>query len=253
MSDLLTNLRFDGAVARLAMNRPDARNALSITLLESLIARVGEVGAASTPPTVLVLTGNGPAFCAGMDLRAVLGDPDAGSTLLALLAELTLRMRRLPMALIAAVNGAAIGGGCGLACVCDFVLTHDDAKLGFPEVDLGVCPAVVAPWVVRRLGAGKARHVLLAGGVMTGREAAEIGLATSSVPTLADLEPAVGGLAERLSKAGPLALRETKRLLNALDGSDDDTLVRRGAELSASVLATDDAQSRLRQHFAPKA
>ncbi|HRQ72343.1 MAG TPA: enoyl-CoA hydratase/isomerase family protein [Phycisphaerales bacterium] len=253
MSDTLTSLRIDGAVARLAMNRPDARNALSITLLESLIARVGEVGAASTPPTVLVLTGNGPAFCAGMDLRAVLGDPDAGSTLLALLAELTLRLRRLPMALIAAVNGAAIGGGCGLACVCDFVLTHDDAKLGFPEVDLGVCPAVVAPWVVRRLGAGKARHVLLAGGVMTGREAAEIGLATSSVPTLADLEPAVEELAERLSKAGPLALRETKRLLNALDGSDDDTLVRRGAELSASVLATDDAQSRLRQRFAPKA
>jgi len=253
MSDSLTSLTIDGAVARLALNRPDARNALSIALLESLLARVAEIDKAATPPTVLVLTGNGPAFCAGMDLRAVLDDPGAGTTLLALLADLTLRMRTLPMALVAAVNGAAIGGGCGLACVCDFVLTHGDAKLGFPEVDLGVCPAVVAPWVVRRLGAGRARQVLLGGGVMTGREAAGIGLATRSVPTSADLEPAVAELADRLSKAGPLALRETKRLLNALDGSDDEAVVRRGAEISASVLATPDAQSRLRQRFAAKA
>ena len=253
MSDTLTNLTIEGLVARLTLNRPDARNALSISLLESLLTRVGEIGAAATPPTVLVLAGAGPAFCAGMDLRAVLGDPNAGSTLLRLLADLTIRMRNLPVALIAAVNGAAVGGGCGLACVCDFVLTHDDARLGFPEVDLGVCPAVVAPWVVRRLGAGRARQVLLGGGVMSGREAAEIGLATRSVPALADLEPAVAELAQRLSKAGPLALRQTKLLLNALDGSDDETLVQRGAELSASVLATTDAQSRLRQRFTPKA
>ncbi|MCL4742223.1 MAG: enoyl-CoA hydratase/isomerase family protein [Phycisphaerales bacterium] len=253
MSEPLTNLTIDRAVARLTLNRPDARNALSIALLESLLARVDEIETAATPPTVLVLTGAGPAFCAGMDLRAVLGDPAAGSTLLGLLADLTLRMRGLPAALVAAVNGAAIGGGCGLACVCDFVLTHDDAKLGFPEVDLGVCPAVVAPWVVRRLGAGRARQVLLGGGVMTGREAAQIGLATMSVPTFADLEPTVAELAARLSKAGPLALRETKRLLNALDGSDDADIVRRGAGISASVLATPDAQSRLRERFAPRA
>ncbi|MCW5777073.1 MAG: enoyl-CoA hydratase/isomerase family protein [Phycisphaeraceae bacterium] len=247
-----TSLELNGSVARLALNRPDARNALSIPLLESLLARTTELETAPAPPTALVVTGAGPSFCAGMDLRAVIGDSGVGSILLGLLAELTLRLRRLPMALIASVNGAAIGGGCGLACVCDFVLTHDDAKLGFPEVDLGVCPAVVAPWVVRRLGAGKARHVLLAGGVMSGREAAAIGLATRSVPTLADLEPAVADLADRLSKAGPLALRETKRLLNALDGSDDDSLVRRGAELSASVLASEDAQSRLRQRLSTK-
>ncbi len=252
MTDTLTTLTIDGAIARLTLNRPDARNALSVPLLQSLLARVGEIDAALPPPSVLVLTGSGPAFCAGMDLRAVLGDAAAGSTLLGLLAELTLRLRRLPMAIVAAVNGAAIGGGCGLACVGDFVFTHNDAKLGFPEVDLGVCPAVVAPWVVKRLGPGRARHVLLAGGVMSGQEAAAIGLATRSLPTLADLETAVADLADRLSKAGPLALRETKRLLNTLDGSDDDTIVRRGAELSASVLATEDAQSRLRQRLSTK-
>ena len=83
---------------------------------------------------------------------------------------------------VAKVNGAAIGGGCGLACVCDLAVTHADARLGFPEVDLGLCPAVVAPWVVKKIGQGPARAMLLRGGVMTGEEAYSRGL----VDVLAD-------------------------------------------------------------------
>lgn len=242
----LATLSIADRVATLTLDRPDARNALSIDLLASLDARLAEVESRAADLSVLVLTGAGKAFCAGMDLKAVLNDNALARDLLTRLALLTLRIRRLPIVTVARVNGAAIGGGCGLACVCDYALTHADAKLGFPEVDLGVCPAVVAPWLVRKIGPGPARRVLLAGGLMSGEQAREVGIVSETVPTLADLDGAVSTLATRVASGGPMAIAATKSLLNELDGSLDEGLLRRAADLSASVLATPDAQARLR-------
>lgn len=247
----LATLEFTAPVARLTLNRPGARNALSIDLLGALHARADEL-ASRGDISVLVVTGAGKAFCAGMDLKAVLDDPAAPGTLLRLLAEFTLKLRALPMVTIARVNGAAIGGGCGVACVCDFVATHADSKMGFPEVDMGVCPAVVAPWVVRRVGAGRARSILLAGGLMTGRGAFECGLATHVSEDLAGLDGATEALASRLAQGGPSALRATKGLLNQLDGSLDGAVVLKGAELSAAVLRTDEARAMLRARLGPR-
>ncbi len=244
----LATLELHGPHAILTLCREDKRNALSLDLLEALHARVEEI---EQVPEVQVVTirGRGKAFCAGMDLKQVMGDPEEGYRLLSTLAKLTHRLRTLPAALIAVVHGAAIGGGCGLTCVCDFAVTHDECVLGFPEVDLGLCPAVVAPWVVRRMGAGPARELLLAGGTLDGRRAAEIGLVTASFPHLDELDAQAADLAHALVKAGPEALRATKRLLNELDGSGSDADVLRGAALSAEVLAGDDAQQRLRAKF----
>ncbi len=199
---------------------------------------------------MLVLEGEGRAFCAGMDLKAVLGEPAMAPLLLGGLAELTLELRALPMVAIAKVTGAAIGGGCGLTCVCDLSLTHDDAKVGFPEVDLSVCPAVVAPWVVRKVGAGRARQILLRGGLLSGAEGAALGLMDRSLPTREALDDAVEELAARIAGGGRMALAATKRLLNRLDGSDDGAIVREGAALSAQVVASDEAQAALRDKFA---
>lgn len=237
----LTHMVFAGPIATLSLNRPELRNALSIDLLDSLHACVDELVTRSDL-IVLVVTGVGKSFCAGMDLKQVLNEPGAPLRLLSSLAEFTLKLRALPMVTIASVNGAAIGGGCGLACVCDFAVTHADSKMGFPEVDLGVCPAVVAPWLMRRIGAGPARRVLLSGGTMTGREAHAIGIATDLVESREMLDGAVQHLADRIAQGGPRALRATKRLMNELDGSDDAGLVRRGAELSASVI--EDAETK---------
>lgn len=245
----LTNLTFAGRVATLELNRPDARNALSTDLLMALDVAVADVESRADDLSALVVTGAGKAFCAGMDLRAVLGNNGLARDLLLRLGLLTLRLRRLPIVTIARVNGAAIGGGCGLACVCDFALTHADSKMGFPEVDLGVCPAVVAPWLVRRIGAGPARRVLLMGGVMSGAEAARIGIANSATATLAELDGATAELAGRIVQGGPRAIAATKGLLNELDGSQDEALIRRAADLSATVLATPDAQARLRSRL----
>ncbi|VAX42283.1 Enoyl-CoA hydratase [hydrothermal vent metagenome] len=244
----LATLDIADDIATLSLNRPDRRNALSIDLIAALREQVGELASQSTQPDspkVVVLTGTGKAFCAGMDLKAVLGDPEAPPKLLNTLAELTLEIRALPMVVIAKVNGAAIGGGCGLTCVCDMSLTHDEAKIGFPEVDLSVCPAVVSPWVVRKVGAGRARQILLRGGLMSGAEGAVLGLMDRSLPTREALDEAVDTLAQRIARGGRLALAETKRLLNTLDGSDDPAVVRKGAAISAKVVASEEAQRAL--------
>jgi methylglutaconyl-CoA hydratase len=248
MSDLAT-LTITSPIATLALNRPDVRNALSIDLLAALHARIDELArriAAQHDIHVVILTGTGKSFCAGMDLKQVLGHPTAPLQLLTSLADFCLKLRALPAVTIAAVNGAAIGGGCGLSTVCDFAITHADSKMGFPEVDLGVCPAVVAPWLVRKVGAGRARAILLRGGLMSGRDAQQAGIVTDCVDTRDLLDAAVKALADKLATGGPNALRATKSLLNELDGSLDAAQARRAAELSASVLATPEAQAMLR-------
>jgi methylglutaconyl-CoA hydratase len=245
----LATLTLSGRIATLALHRPETHNALSIDLLEALHARAREL--ASMPDvSVLVLTGVGKSFCAGMDLKAVLDDPAAPRRLLHLLADFTLALRGLPMVTVAKVQGAAIGGGCGLSCVCDIAITHAQSKMGYPEVDLGVCPAVVAPWLVRKIGAGKARRVLLMGGLVSGQQAFELGMVDHVVPTLQELDDACNAIVQRLAQGGPHALRATKHLLNTLDGSSDASLVKRGADLSADVVATPETQAMLRERFA---
>ncbi|HMN41927.1 MAG TPA: enoyl-CoA hydratase/isomerase family protein [Phycisphaerales bacterium] len=245
----LAELKAAGPIATLSLNRPEQRNALSIDLLEGLHARLDELramGEAGNGPRVVILTGAGKSFCAGMDLKQVLGEPGAPLKLLTSLAEATVKIRTLSAVTIAAVNGAAVGGGCGLTTVCDFAVTHADSKMGFPEVDLGVCPAVVAPWLVRKIGAGRARAMLLRGGLMSGREAHAAGLVTECVESREGLDAAVQSLAERLATGGPKALAATKRLLNEIDGSLDMELARRSATVSAEVLAMPGAIAMLR-------
>jgi enoyl-CoA hydratase/carnithine racemase len=234
-------------VARLTLRRPEARNALSMDLLTDLLDALRSLRNADAH--ILVLSGEGKSFCAGMDLKAVVGHPGDALHLLSTLAEATCTLRKLPMVSIARVQGAAIGGGCGLACVCDLALTHADAKLGYPEVDLGVCPAVVAPWLVKKIGPGPARRVLLSGGLMSGTEAHRIGIADSVFPDIASLDAAVEDTVKRLSSGGPHALRATKELLNQLDGSLDDATVHAGAELSARIVNLPETQAILKAKF----
>jgi len=231
---------------RLWLDRPEARNALSLDLLTDLRARLDEV---DPSVRVLVLAGEGPAFCAGMDLKQVIDDDEAPARLLNSLADFCVRLRSLACVVVARVNGAAIGGGCGLTCACDFSVTHADAKLGFPEVDLGLCPAVVAPWVVRRIGAGMARRVLLSGGLMSGTEAGRIGLASHVAETAEGLDGAVDALVERIGAGGAEALGATKSLLNRLDGSLDEDLARESASISARVLGLEESKRMLRARF----
>jgi len=239
----LVNSEQSDGIVTISLNRPDARNALSLEMITELGAAVDAV-ASDSRARVLVVAGSGKAFCAGMDLKAVRSDPVAMGEMLRTLSRVSRRIRRLDIPTIARVQGAAVGGGCGLMVVTDFAVTHPESRLGYPEVDLGICPAVVAPWLVRRIGAGRARAMLLLGGTMTGDEGFRAGLA-SHLCAQSDLEATTTELAERLATGGPIALAATKKWLNHLDGSDEDAILDRAAEISAEVIAGEEAQSRL--------
>jgi methylglutaconyl-CoA hydratase len=245
---MLVKHRVEHGIHTVELARPEARNALSSELIAALGQAIDEV-ARDSAARVLILGGEGRSFCAGMDLKAVADDPIAMGEMLRALSRASRVIRRLPIPTIARVQGAAIGGGCGLMVVCDFAVTHAEAKLGYPEVDLGICPAVVAPWLMKKIGAGAARAMLLAGGTMSGDEGFRRGLATHLVAE-GELAATAQALAERLAKGGPKALAATKQWLNELDGSMDDAIAEEAAEISARIIAGDEAQSRLRAAWA---
>jgi len=128
MADLVRTTRIDDVVT-LELNRPDKRNALSIELIADLNDAIGAIEHDETV-RVVILGGLGKSFCSGMDLRGVLDDAQAMSGMLLGLSEAARRLRRLPVPVIARVQGAAIGGGCGLSVVADIALTHPEARLG---------------------------------------------------------------------------------------------------------------------------
>jgi methylglutaconyl-CoA hydratase len=251
MNELVTTAIAEG-VATLTLNRPEKANALSTELIAALGAAVSVVAAkcdlVSGTVRAVILAGAGRNFCAGMDLRAVIHDPQAMGDMLRNLSKVGLALRRLPVPTISRVQGAAVGGGCGLMVVTDFAVTHAECRLGYPEVDLGVCPAVVAPWLMKKIGAGRARAMLLAGGTITGAQGFELGLATH-LCAAESLESTTTELAARLAKGGPQAIAATKHWLNELDGSNDEAVHTKAAEISAQIIGGAEAQERLRRAF----
>ena len=247
MSDLSYSSVTDG-IATVTMNRPNKRNALSNDLIESLEQTI-ETVKHDDSVRVMILAGEGKSFCAGMDLAGVMSDAVRMRRMLHGLSRVARSIRRLPFPTIAKINGAAIGGGCGLMVVTDFAITHPESKVGYPEVRLGLCPAVVAPWLMRKIGPGPARAMLLLGGTISGEEAFSKGLATHLVEQ-DQLNSATQELAEQLAAAGKLAATTTKTWLNELDGSLTDDIFDRAADLSADVIATDEAQARLKAQMA---
>ena len=238
------------SIVTLTMDRPEKRNALSLDLINELEAALDDI-AGNDDHRVMILAGEGASFCAGMDLKGVLDDAQRMSGMLHGLSRAMRSIRRLAIPTIARVQGAAVGGGCGLAVVCDYTMTHPQAKLGYPEVELGVCPAVVAPWLIRRIGPGRARSLLLAGGTMPGAQAFEIGLVDELVEQ-DQLDQRCLEFAEKLSKGGRRAISITKHWLNELEGSLEDASFEKAAQISADVIVGEEAQERLGRIFGSK-
>jgi|TARA_B100001964_G_scaffold76071_1_gene86281 methylglutaconyl-CoA hydratase len=234
-------------IVTLTLNRPEKRNALSGEMIDAIHTGLDTIEQ-NDDMRVMILAGEGRSFCAGMDLKGVINNPHKMGEMLQGLGKVSRRIRRIPVPTIARVQGAAIGGGAGLMTVCDFAFTHAQSKVGYPEVDLHICPAVVAPWLIKKIGAGKARAMLLAGGTITGQQGFDAGLATHLCDEC-DLVQAVDDFAANLAKGGKEALATTKHWLNELDGSLDDDLLQKGADLSAKIIAGEEAVSRLKQLY----
>ena len=205
-----------GAFWFVRLNRPDKRNALSEALLEGLVAACADV-AADADARGVVLWGAGGHFCAGADFDELSKAVDVVQYNRAFGSVLE-RLRALPVPTLAVVRGAAMGGGCGLAATLDRVIAAEDAVFAMPEVTLGVAPAQIAPFVVRRIGEHRARWLMLSGSKLDAGDARQAGLADLVAPIDA-LAATVAGELQALTRAEPAALRATKRLVTLAAGS----------------------------------
>ncbi|MFK7960605.1 MAG: enoyl-CoA hydratase/isomerase family protein [Phycisphaerales bacterium] len=250
MSDLVLTERLEsGRLAVLRMNRPDQRNATSIAMLDAIDAALDGLfdaaGDGHSAPEALVIAGTGKSFCAGLDLDEIRGDADTIRTLLLRLGEVMRRIRRLPAFTVAAVQGAAIGGGFGFMVAADVSVTHPEVKVGYPPVATGLSPALMAPWLFRRIGPSQARSMMLSGGTIGGHTAFARGL-TTEVVDASDVEAAAMKRARGALEAPAGALTTLKSFLNELDESaGHDDVLERAALVSAEVMSSDATQAAL--------
>ncbi len=238
-------ITYDGALATVTLNRPEKRNAITYTLMDDLLRALEEVE--QSPAQVLILTGSGKAFCAGMDIedlhKVATLTPEASQAdslrTTRLLRTLFVSLYKFPKVTIAAVNGPAIAGGCGLATLCDFTIAATEAKFGYTEVRIGFIPALVSTFLLRQVGEKQARDLLLTGRIISADEAFRLGLATEVVAADKLMER-VRELADTLLKNCPTSLQATKRLLRTFSGEELDRELVAAVEENVRIRTTKD-------------
>ena len=231
----------DGRIATITLNRPDKRNAVSFQLVDELMASMSEIE--GSPAQVVILTGAGKAFCAGMDLeelKSLLGKTHEQNLKdSARMAELFRRLYEFPRPTIAAVHGAAIAGGTGLATMCDFTLAVPEAKFGYTEVRIGFVPAIVSSILVWQVGHKIARDLLLTGRLFDAAEARRYALVNEVVEPALLMERA-RELADQILENSPSSVRATKKLVNGFLKESLDRQIQDAVEDNARIRTTAD-------------
>jgi methylglutaconyl-CoA hydratase len=240
------HLEFTGDIAMITLSRPEKRNAITAEMIAELLSAFSEVEA--SPARVLILTGAGKAFCSGMDLEALKALATQSATEQRedadRFARLCLRIWSFPKPTIAAVNGHAIAGGCGLATLCDFTVAVPEAKFGYPEVRIGFLPAVVSVFLIRQIGEKHARELLLSGRTIDAAEAHRLGLVTQIFPAK-ELMIAAQILAASLLECSPASHQMTKKLLCDFAAPEITRELELAANASAQIRRTLDFQEGL--------
>jgi methylglutaconyl-CoA hydratase len=207
--------RREGVIEYLTLNRPDVRNAFNEQMIAELTAWAATINA-DDDVRVVVLTGSGKVFSAGADITWMANalnythddnvrDANAAARMFAAL-------NTLPVPLIGRIHGAALGGGSGLAAVCDIVVANEEAVFGFSEVKLGILPAVISPYALAKIGRSAARELFLTGMRFSAARAREIGLVHAVVPT-GELDAIVNMYVNEFLSAAPEAISTAKALI----------------------------------------
>jgi methylglutaconyl-CoA hydratase len=233
----------EGAVRTITLNRPARRNAMTPEMQSELIAAMEE--AAGGDCRVLVFRGAGEAFCSGLDLTVLQGMKDEDASQARADAERVARLFRtlyeLPVPTIAAVHGAAVAGGTGLATLCDFTLAVPTAKFGYTETRIGFVPAIVSAFLALQIGDKCSRDLLLTGRLFDASEAYRLGL-VNEVVDAENLDARVNSLAHSLMANSPTALAATKRLIAAQNKTWLDAAIAEAMTANAEARQTPDFQ-----------
>jgi len=240
-----------GAVALVTLNAPEKRNAIDLEMVQGL-HRVLDDLAASDEFSVVVLSGAGEkAFAAGADI-AQLKERKARDALMAINAALFKKLDDLPLPSIAAVKGYALGGGCELAIACDLRVIGESAKMGQPEVSLGIIPAAGGTYRLPRLvGLGVARELVYTGRILDAQECLRIGLANRVVPDNEVIDQAMA-LAEEIASRGRLAVRLAKASMNALSRPGEAAAMTLESMAQAILFETEDKHRRMEEFLSRK-
>jgi methylglutaconyl-CoA hydratase len=231
----------ENGIARVVLNRPDVHNALDDHLIADLTGSLEKV-AGDRSVRLVLLTGQGGSFCAGGDLNWMRRTADytyeQNLADAMSLAKLLYTLNTLPQPTVALVNGPAYGGGVGLVACCDIAIATDTAKFSLSEVRLGLIPATISPYVVRKIGESKARRLFLTAEVFEAAEAERIGL-VHEVVAAAGMAEAAGWFIKRLREGGPQAQDAAKQLIARVAGAPiDAALMEDTAQRIASQRAT---------------
>jgi methylglutaconyl-CoA hydratase len=234
----------DGTVARISLNRPDIKNAFNDELLKELEASF-RAFASDLAIRAVVLTGKGTAFCAGADLDWMkrvkdytLEENIADSRLLA---DALKAIAECPKPVIGRINGTAIGGGTGLVAACDVTVAVDNAVFAFSETRLGLVPAVISPYLARKMGMRNVQEYFLTAQRFSADQARELGL-VNYVASAEEIDSVVDGLVQATLKCGPNALTAAKELLRTIEGKSPGEVEKYTVELIARLRQSDEGQ-----------
>jgi len=234
-------LESSGDIATITLNRPDKRNAMTTQMICELFSALDAVE--KSRARVCVLTGAGKAFCSGMDLEMLSAiarqSPEENVEDSRRMAKMFRRVWSYSKPLIAAVNGAALAGGCGVATLCDFTLAVPEAKFGYTEVKIGFLPAIVSVFLIRQVGEKHSRDLLLTGRLLDAAEAKQMGLVNEIVPAEQLLNRA-RELADVLIAASPGSLTRAKHLLTSTAAVSVDADLERAILENARIRCTPD-------------
>ncbi len=241
----------DRGVATLALARPEKHNALSQALIDALRDAATQI-AADRDIRVVVLTGQGKSFCAGGDLGwmqdQMAGDAQMKRAAAQSIAGMLGAINTLPQPVIGRVQGNALGGGVGMACVCDIAIAADHAKFGLTETKLGLIPATIGPYVLARMGEAAARRVFMSARVFDAAEAATLGIVARAVPAAA-LDAAVEAEVVPYLDCAPGAVAAAKAFARSLGPTIDESTVRHSIDALIAQWDGDEAKEGISAFF----
>ncbi|UCD16622.1 MAG: enoyl-CoA hydratase/isomerase family protein [Candidatus Zixiibacteriota bacterium] len=231
-------------VAHIRFCRPEVHNAFNDTVIYEMTDLFSELDR-DAMLRVVVLTGEGKSFCSGADLnwmkRVITQSFEENLKESTALANLFARIYHFRRPVIGRINGAAIGGGVGFVAVCDVAIAAESAKFSFSEVKIGLVPACIGPYVVKKVGEGKAREFFITGERMNGLKAFEAGLVNRCVPD-DQLDDAINDLLAMIKSSGPEAIAVAKDLVSSVPNMSEDEYKRFTAEMIARLRISEEGQ-----------